>query len=196
MMQNDEAKKAREELLAKWKRRQEQEAKERKKIGEQNQRCTEELEREPWRTSNLIKAQDPYHFVINPPTLIERLLGSVLNKAVIDKRTESVTVERRYLFLIHRERIIPFSAVRSVVLDYHKHSFSGQGLPPGEWKVSLNTHGEKITIDSRDERNVMYNLADAISRIINKKLEIDSDKASFSSTDFDFPSSRPPPYSL
>jgi len=143
MEHGEQRDKTREEAAAKWQRRQ-----------KQDQRRTEELEREPWRLSKRIKAQDPYHFVIMP-TLIERLLGiSVAEKIAIDKLAESITVESRYLLLIHRQRVIPFSAVRSVVIDY-KYVSSSQGGGRDFWTVSLNTHNKKVQIGSGSNEDDM-----------------------------------------
>ena len=164
MKQDEPSELTREETVAKWQRRQ-----------KQDQRRTEELEREPWRLSKRIKAQDPYHFVIMP-TLIEQLLGILMTKKIaIDKLTESITVESRYLLLVHRQRVIPFSAVRSVVVDY-KYVSSSQGGGRDFWTVSLNAHSKKVQIGSGSNEGDMYGLANAISRIIKKEIEVNSNK--------------------
>ena len=128
-MKNDESSElSRKEAVVRWKKRQEQDQ--------------EELEREPWRMSKKIKAQDPYHFVIMP-TLIEQLSG--VGKIVIDKLTESITVERRYLLWIRTQRFIPFSTIRSVVIDY-KYISNSQGEGRDRWSVSLNDYDKKVQI--------------------------------------------------
>lgn len=137
-------------------------------------------------------------------------LGKVVgDKIVIDRTAESITVEKRHFLLIRRRRVVSLSAVRSVVIDYKSQRESPRSLGGSwqyltvtdAWEVSLDTGGKKFKIDDTGKKVDMLDLANRISRFIGKEL-IDNSKTPESSskgvggTDFDFPSSRPPPYSL
>jgi len=74
------------------------------------------------------------------------ILGELItNKIIIDKHTESIVIEKRHCLLIHRQRIIPFSAVMAVRLE---------GGPVGEegveklgpWQLCLDISGEMVKI--------------------------------------------------
>ncbi|MBA7625593.1 hypothetical protein ES703_33024 [subsurface metagenome] len=98
------------------------------------------------------------------------------NKLVIDKATETITVEKRHFLLIHRRRVIPFSrvALRGVTVE-EKHSGGGPdvGGPRVTWDVCLvfgvpRVGIKKIRIDrGGNEREIRY-IADEISNLLGK----------------------------
>ena len=85
-------------------------------------------------------------FIVISVVLGLYILGELItNKIVIDKHTESIVIEKRRFLLIHRQRVIPFSAVMAVRLE---------GGPVGEegverlgpWQLCLDIPGEKVKI--------------------------------------------------
>lgn len=93
-------------------------------------------------------------------------------RVVLDKPTQTVTIRKPSLFLVSRRRIIPFSYVRSVVIDY-KPQVSGSGESSTlerAWKVSLNIGSEKFEIAHTTEKADMYYLASEISTFIGREL--------------------------
>ena len=101
------------------------------------------------------------------------ILGTLIgNKIVIDRVTESITVEKRPFLLIHKHRVIPFSRVTPggvTVEEKYKPGVIGSVV----WNVCLafDVQGlevEKLRIaGSKNEREMRY-LADEVSRLIGK----------------------------
>jgi len=113
------------------------------------------------------------------------LRGFLGSKIFIDKPTQTVTINKRSFFLASRQRVIPFSDVENVVIDYEqKTSMSG---PHGgttsydAWKVSLDI-GEKVEIKNTTKKANMLYLASEISRFIGRELVDNSAKPESSFT--------------
>lgn len=150
-----------------------------------------------------------------------KLIGS--KKVVIDKLTGDITVNRRYLLLINRQRIIPLSTVSSI--DFNKKviwffnipallenlylilkiRFSRFGFVDSfsydAWLVSFNIGDEKVKIDHSVDRGNSHYLANEISNLTGKKLVVNLPKTQSSfkgseNTEFDYPSKRPPSYPI
>ncbi len=110
---------------------------------------------------------------------LRTLIGT---RIVIDKLTQTVTISKRSFFLASRQRVILFSDIRSVVIDYEQQtSGGGAGSPHGvstsydAWKVSLDI-GEKVEIDDTTNKANMLHLASEISRFIGRELVDNSAK--------------------
>lgn len=101
------------------------------------------------------------------------------NKIVIDKATETITIEKRHFLLIHRRRVIPFSKVAVGGVTVERHLSGGGGGPGGgggtrvTWDVHLvfgvpGVGIKKFRIDrSGNEREIRY-IADEISNLLGK----------------------------
>lgn len=100
--------------------------------------------------------------------------GNIIGKRVIiDKLTETITAKNRYLMLIQKKRVIPFSKVRGVRIDEKhvgKHVTSANGAVDVFWEVSIDTSGKKIRIDRTSKFTDMRYLANEISRFIGSRL--------------------------
>ena len=111
--------------------------------------------------------------------ILRALMGA---KIVIDKLTQTVTISRPSFFLVSRQRVIPFSDVRSVVIDY-KTLTSGGGDTVATWqdawKVSLDISGKRFKIDHRTKKADMFYLASGISEFIGRELVDNSAKPEF-----------------
>lgn len=106
------------------------------------------------------------------------ILGELItNKIVIDKPTESIVIEKRRFLLIHRQRVIPFSAVTAVRL---------RGGPVGEegverlgpWQLYLDIPGKRVKIAQGTGWEGMGQ-ASEISRLIGKEPTREDAVASF-----------------
>jgi len=105
------------------------------------------------------------------------ILGKIVgNKVVIDKLTKSIMVEKRHFLLIHRQRVIPFSAVKHVGSDYKPlpgHGAPGPHLSQDMWKVSLffsvpQGGVKKVKITNSQNAAEMKRLANEIGVFIRK----------------------------
>jgi len=94
---------------------------------------------------------------------------SVGKKTIIDKPSQSIAVETRPFLLFKRQHSISCSAVVSVVIDYEL--IRGRGAHDS-WEVSLNTIGDKVSINHSRNREEMYALAHGISNYIGKEVEV------------------------
>ena len=100
------------------------------------------------------------------------------HKIIIDKLTKSITLKKQHFLLIYRERVVPFSIVRNVVIDYEPHTTASG--PSGTthhnaWKVSLDI-GKKLKIDRTTNEANMFRLASEISKFIGRELVDNSAK--------------------
>ena len=90
-------------------------------------------------------------------------------KIVIDKPSQTVTIERR---------LIPFSDVRSVVIkDKTKVIIASEGMVSG-WYVSLYTSNKQFRIDFSKDKGHLRSLANEISSFIGKELIDESTRES------------------
>ena len=117
------------------------------------------------------------------PVLALYSLGKLFRvKVVLDKTAESIIIEKRPFLLLDRQRVIPFSAVKAVAIDYarerpkwwHMNNTTILGESEGEvWKVALETEAETIEIAHTHKRWGMpvRSLAREISRFLRKELE-------------------------
>lgn len=95
-------------------------------------------------------------------TLGEKLFRGLfcrIFKVVIDKPTQSIVIHERYLWLIHRQHAVPFSAVMSVDVDYkwgkrgESPHLDGAGTWVSDWywektwQLSLDVGSNKVEID-------------------------------------------------
>ncbi len=66
-------------------------------------------------------------------------LGKLVgNRVVIDKPAETIRVEERPFLLIHRQRVVRFSDVSKVAVDYREETWGGRDeLRMDAWKVSV-----------------------------------------------------------
>jgi len=116
------------------------------------------------------------------------ILRAVLSgKIVINKSTKTITINKRSFFLTSRQRVIPFSEVRNVVIDYLKITSSSGGPYGGgttsrdAWKVSLDIGG-KVEIKHTTKKANMLHLASELSKFIGVELVDNSAKPESSST--------------
>lgn len=95
-------------------------------------------------------------------------------RIVLDKPTQTVTIRKPSLFLVSRQRVIPFSYVRSVVIDYAPEVIVSNlyriTMSQNSWKVSLNIGGNKFEIAHTTNKADMLYLASEISRFMGKEL--------------------------
>ena len=105
-----------------------------------------------------IKEQDEQRMVVG---------GSFGNKVIIDKLTQNITVDSGFLFF-RRQRVIPFSDVRNIVIDYEQKV--SEKRAHDAWKVSINNVGKKLKIDHTRNKASMFHLASEISSFIGTEL--------------------------
>ncbi len=106
------------------------------------------------------------------------ILRAVLSgNIVIDKSTTTITISKYSLFLTNRSRVIPFSEVRNVRIDYRPLTYvSEYGRSSRDaWDVSLNI-GEKVEIKTTTKKAKMLQLASDISKFISTELVDNSAK--------------------
>lgn len=100
-------------------------------------------------------------------------------RVALDKPTQTVTIRKPSLFLVRRQRVIPFSYVSSVVIDYDPQPSGGHPQTgttwQDAWKVSLNI-GEKFEIAHTTDKEDMFYLASEIRRFIGRELVDNSAK--------------------
>ena len=96
------------------------------------------------------------------------VLGQLLgNRIVLDKGTQSITIEKRHFLLIRTRRVIPFSDVGTVVIDYEAEITSYRtGGSRDAWRVSIDIVGKKLSIDRTSNKANMFDLASEISSFI------------------------------
>lgn len=97
-------------------------------------------------------------------------------KVFIDKAKQNIVVKKHVFFFPRRQRVIPFSAVYCVRLDYVPGYSGPYGGRPDSWKVSLNIGSENIKIEQTANQNSMWTLAHEISEFIGCRLEDFSEK--------------------
>lgn len=111
-------------------------------------------------------------------------LGMVAgNRVVIDRSTQAITMGKRPFLLIHRQRVIPFSNVGSVVIEYEPITSGGgqySTTARDAWKVSIDIVGKKLKIDHTTNKANMFHLASDISSFIGTELVDNSAKPEFS----------------
>jgi len=101
------------------------------------------------------------------------------NKIVIDKATETITIEKRHFLLIHRRRVIPFSRVAVGGVTVERHLSGGGGGPSGgggtrvTWDVHLvfgvpGVGIKKIKVDGGGNEEKIRYIADEISNLLGK----------------------------
>ena len=95
-------------------------------------------------------------------------LGNVIgNRVVVDKYSQRITVEKwRFLLLYRRRWVIPFSAVRSVRIDYDD----------SEWKVSIDSVDGGVEVSRETSLTDMSDIAQAISAFTETEL-VDNSQA-------------------
>ncbi len=91
-------------------------------------------------------------------------------KVVIDKLTQSISLDERRFLLIYRQRIIPFSAVKGMTMDEKIRTNPQGGIPHKAWEISIDIGGKKLKIDKGSNRMNMLELAEKISLFMEKKL--------------------------
>ena len=188
---------SREEIVAQWKQRQEEDQ--------------ARFEKRPWEMSKLIKVRAHQRLVVTK-SLMDRLWGIIFlvilggggvgaaivwslplygafllvavmvgmglficgyiigKKTIIDKPSQSISIETRPFLLFKRQYSIPLSSVVNVVIDYERTK-SNEGSHDS-WEVSLNTIGDKVSINHSDNSGEMYSLARGISSYIGKELKV------------------------
>ena len=108
--------------------------------------------------------------------LLELLVG---NRIVLDKPTQTVTIREPSPLLVRKQRVVPFSNVSSVVIDYERWLAGGGAAVViwhvDVWKVSLDI-GEKFEIAHTVNEANMLHLANEISRFIGRELVDNSAK--------------------
>ena len=102
-------------------------------------------------------------------------------RIVLDKPTKTVTISYRSFLFARRQHDIPFSDVRSVVIDYEENTGQDVTQSNDTWEVSLDI-GKKLRIDSTGNKADMLYLANNIGRFIGIELEDKSAKPKDSST--------------
>jgi len=117
-----------------------------------------------------------FTFLSSPPLGIVLLVLWILfilglligNRVILKKATQTITFEKRHFLMISTRRVIPFSEVRSVVIDYEAEASSRRRLSGqvDAWKVSINIIGEKLKIDRTTNKENMVHLASEISSFI------------------------------
>jgi len=121
-----------------------------------------------------IKEQDSQRMVISP-TFLEQL-SPICTKVVIDKLTQTITVERRYFWLINRKHVIPFSRVGVGSITVERRTVATMpesGVNYYFWKVLLiygvpRVGVKKLIIAGSRNEEEMRRLADKIGRFIGK----------------------------
>ena len=116
-----------------------------------------------------IQKQDELHLIY------QTTFGGI--KIFIDKVNQNVVVKKRILLFPRRQRVIPFSAVMGVVIDYEPPSGGGPygRSSPASWKVSLHMGNESIKIEQTTNQWGMWSLAYEIAKLIGKEI-IDRDR--------------------
>jgi len=103
------------------------------------------------------------------------LRSPIVTRIAIDKLAQTVTISNRSFFLVSRQRVIPFSAVRSVRINYEQRAVrSGGGFSAygggtkkfDTWEVFIGPH----KIDLSKNREKMLHLASEISKFIGREL--------------------------
>ncbi|HEY32002.1 MAG TPA: hypothetical protein G4O10_02715 [Dehalococcoidia bacterium] len=177
-MRNNEAREpTREEVVARWSERAQEERSELKAEQEEEKARLESLEQEFWKTTKRIKEHNPFHLVIVPPYdsgfLLWRLLWLHGTTISVDKPTESITTERRIFISFKTQQVIPFSAIQRVVVEYFPESGSGPNTSIAGMSVYLDTGSEKIRIEehTNPKTNNLLALGRGISNFIGKGFE-------------------------
>lgn len=99
------------------------------------------------------------------------------SRILIDKPAQTLTISKRSFFLTSRQRVIPFSDVRSVRIDYKQKTsprsygstYSVGGTSQDAWEVSLDIGDENFKIDHTTKRADMLELASEIRRFVGKE---------------------------
>ncbi len=162
-MQSDKSgQRTREEAIRNWRRRRQQDAELRASYYD--------LEVVLRRLGRKIKEHDSQR------TVITRLHKG--QEVIIDSSTRSIILERRAFFIFPKRRVISFSLVTSVVIDYRHKGIHIRGN--GDlWQISLNTNdtrAQNIKMDHSDEEEYTYDLAEVISQLIGKEIKENSTK--------------------
>ena len=121
-----------------------------------------------------IKEQGEQRWVISPKFL--ELYNPVCTKFVIDKLSQTITVERRYFWLINRKHVIPFSRVGVGSITVERRNVATMpesGARYYYWQVSLiygvpGVGVKKLLIAGSRNEEEMRRLADKIGRLIGK----------------------------
>jgi hypothetical protein len=121
-------------------------------------------------------------FLVVPLILIYFGVRILMGRRIIlDKSTDSVTLEAPTLLLPRKKRIIPFTAVKGVEITYKKWGqggwFGQGGFDNDGWQVSLDTGGKMVKMDHRPNRKDMLYLANKIGKFMGKELADHSAKA-------------------
>lgn len=101
------------------------------------------------------------------------IAGHIIGKKfVLDKLTENITLEKRHFMVVNKRRVIPFSAITSVTIEYkERRSQSGSY---DTWRVSLDIGDERIWVDQKSKQEDIYHIANEIGRFIDKKVAVKS----------------------
>lgn len=117
--------------------------------------------------------------VVGVVGILHTLRSLIGTKVVIDRFAQTITTNKRSFLLVSRQRVIPFSDVRTVVIDYEQKTypggFHGGGTTRDAWKVYLDT-AKKTEIDHKANKANMLHLASEISKFIGTELVDNSAK--------------------
>ena len=100
-------------------------------------------------------------------------------KTVLDKPSQTVIRRKPSIFFFRRQRVIPFSNVSNVAIDYDPEVAGTSGVEiwrDDAWKVSLVTGRKKFEIAHTMNKADMLHLANEISKFIEKELVDNSAK--------------------
>ena len=103
----------------------------------------------------------PYLGPIVSVTVGLYILGKIVGtKVIIDKLAKTMTVEERRFLLLHRQRVILFSAVTGVGVGYDSYH---------EWGIAIYTSDKKVLVDLTAKEGDRH-LASEISGFLGKEL--------------------------
>jgi len=110
--------------------------------------------------------------------LLAFLQSMIGKKIVIDKQAETITIGKRSFFLTSRQRIVRFSEIKNLIVNYrHIRGTSESTAGPSEtWELLLDI-GEKLEIERGSNRTNLLSVAGEISGFIGKELIDNSAKA-------------------
>ena len=89
--------------------------------------------------------------------IVGKIIGTTV---IIDKLNEIITVEKRHFLLIHKQRVIPFSAVTDIRTGYGAY----------DWKVYICTDDRKVGVGLTTKKKDLHDLASVVSSFLGREL--------------------------
>lgn len=116
-----------------------------------------------------------------PVVFLLFVFGLIIGKkVVVDKLTESITLETRPFVLIHKKHTIPFSSVNALRIDYEHQGGGEHSAGRDIWKISCDTGNKKVKIAFTTNIADGHYLANQISDLMGKEVVDNSAKPEIS----------------